>query len=331
MRKPVELEFKPEVPTEMKGLMRWILKMVTHAVARPYVSKGPPSKKVVILIPLSSRPGLTEDEEISLRQIRHYFGKYEKILIAPEGMEVNHEGFGVKYFPRRFFGSVAAHARMLNTAPFYRDFEDYEYIFFHHLDALAFSDQLEEWCNKDIDYIGPPWIKSPDSPWVDRPRVGNGGFTLLRIRKNLEAFRNRHRAEPITYWLDLFSYHATAPVIAMMERWKGVFPLSIVIRRILREWYEIEDPCPNNRNTDIFWSDKAVMYLPDFKVASVEDGLKFAFEVSPRFCLELNGGKMPFGCHAWTRYDRAFWEPFLVAPQKERTKEVRELEPLLPA
>ncbi len=293
-------------------MSRSVLKHITHSVVGPFEHKATPLKKVVILIPLSTRPELTEEEVISMRQIRHYFGNYEKFLIAPEGMEVNHEGFGVKYFPRRFFGSVAAHGRMLNTPQFYSHFEDYEYIFFHHLDALAFSDQLEEWCGKDIDYIGPPWIKCEDSPWVDRPRVGNGGFTLLRIQKNLEVFRNRHLAEPITYWLDLFSFHATAPMIGKLERLKGIFPFSIIAKRLLKEWYETEDPCPNNRNSDIFWSDRASEYLADFKVASVEDGLKFAFEVSPRTCLELNGGKMPFGCHAWARYDRAFWEPFLV-------------------
>ena len=58
------------------------------------------------------------------------------------------------------------------------------------------------------------------------------------------------------------------------------------------------------RNEDYFWSDEAVHFYPEFKVASFEDGLRFAFEVAPRLCLELNGGKLPFGCHAWPRYDR---------------------------
>jgi hypothetical protein len=65
-------------------------------------------------------------------------------------------------------------------------------------------------------------------------------------------------------------------------------------------------------NCDYFWSDEAVKYWPDFKIASVETGLKFAFEVAPRWCFERNGGRLPFGCHAWPRYDRAFWEPHLL-------------------
>ncbi|MEO5917521.1 MAG: DUF5672 family protein [Luteolibacter sp.] len=289
-----------------------MFKQFTRAVVGPFKRKGPAAKKVVILIPMSTRAELTPEEEISMRQILHYFGRYEKFLIVPEGMEISFEGFGVMHFPRRFFGSAANHGRMLNTPEFYRHFEDYEFIFFHHLDALAFSDQLEEWCDSDVDYIGPPWINCPDSPWVDRPRVGNGGFTLLRTQKALEALRSRHLAEPATFWLDLFSYRATPQLADKLERIKGIFPLSIVAKRLLKEWSETEDPSPNNRNNDIFWSDLAAYYLPDFKVASVEEGLRFAFEVSPRICLELNGGKMPFGCHAWARYDRAFWEPFIV-------------------
>lgn len=299
----------------MKSLMSWFLKVFTHAVMGHAEHKEPAPKKVAILIPMSTRAELSEDEGISMRQMLHHLGRYEKFLIVPEGLDIHYDGFQTKYFPRRFFGSAAAHGRLLNTPEFYRHFEDYEFIFFHHLDALAFSDQLEEWCDTDLDYIGPPWIKCPDSPWVDRPRVGNGGFTLLRVRKALEALRSRHLALPSTYWLDLFTYHATASTIARLEKLKGIFPMSIIARWLLTEWYKTEDPGPNNRTNDVFWSDFAPYYLPDFKVASLEEGLRFAFEVSPKLCLELNGGKMPFGCHAWARYDRAFWEPFLVTPE----------------
>ena len=53
-------------------------------------------------------------------------------------------------------------------------------------------------------------------------------------------------------------------------------------------------------------------YLPEFKVGTLEQGLAFSFEMEPRRCLERTGGRMPFGCHAWGRYDRAFWEPYLL-------------------
>jgi hypothetical protein len=47
-------------------------------------------------------------------------------------------------------------------------------------------------------------------------------------------------------------------------------------------------------------------------VAPVEEALGFSFEREPRYCFERNGGRLPFGCHAWNRWDRPFWEPYLI-------------------
>jgi hypothetical protein len=79
-----------------------------------------------------------------------------------------------------------------------------------------------------------------------------------------------------------------------------------------------ENRALHSRNTEVVFSDKAIQFLPEFKVASLEDGLRFAFEAAPRQCFELTGGKMPSGCHAWGRYDRAFWESHLLGHDAER-------------
>ena len=63
---------------------------------------------------------------------------------------------------------------------------------------------------------------------------------------------------------------------------------------------------------DVFWSFEARHYDPDFRIATVEEALPFAFELSPRECFTMIGSRLPFGCHAWPRYDRAFWEPSLL-------------------
>ena len=304
----------------MLTLKQRISLAVTRAFVRPFKAKLPPSKKVAIVVPLSFPSELSDDEKISLRQIRHYFGDYHKFMVAPEGVELDYPDFEIKRFPRRFFGSAAAHCRMLSLPAFYQEFSDYEFIFFHHLDSLAFSDQLPYWCDTDVDYIGPPFVKCSDSPWVTNPRVGNGGFTLLRVEKALKVLNNRHRSKPGAYWRDLFAWNATPSWISSLEKVRDFFPFSIIARRLLREWEETQDPAAVNRNSDIFWSDDAVRYLPDFKVATLEQGLRFAFEVSPKTCLEMNGGKMPFGCHAWARYDRDFWLPFLVSEEGAAVK-----------
>lgn len=305
-----------------RDIAKALMGTVTRVACGPISPDVLPSRKVAIIVPMSTRDDLTAEEEISLRQLRHYFGSYDKYLIVPDGSKLALDDFITLPFSRRFFGSASAHGRMLNAPAFYQEFRDYEFVFFHHLDSLAFSDQLSEWCDTDIDYIGPPWIKCEDSPWVDRPRVGNGGFTLLRLDSAFKVFENRYKQKPFTFWLDLFTQNANPAMIGALEKMENVFPFSIIARRLLMEWRETEDPCNNNRNNDVFWSDVAVRYYPEFKVASLEDGLRFAFETSPRTCLEMNGGKMPFGCHAWARYDRAFWEPHLIPPATEKVVRV---------
>jgi hypothetical protein len=55
-----------------------------------------------------------------------------------------------------------------------------------------------------------------------------------------------------------------------------------------------------------------VKYYPRFRLPAVDVALRFAFEASPRVYFALNNYELPFGCHAWERYDKAFWEPYLL-------------------
>ena len=64
---------------------------------------------------------------------------------------------------------------------------------------------------------------------------------------------------------------------------------------------------------DKFWSEMARRLDPTFRIPPPEEALSFAFETNPRECFELNGRRLPFGCHKWWFHDRAFWEPYLIA------------------
>ena len=61
-------------------------------------------------------------------------------------------------------------------------------------------------------------------------------------------------------------------------------------------------------NEDLFWSDRAKYFYPNFKIAPVNVGLQFAFEAHPRYCYEKNNKNLPFGAHAWEKWGRKFWE-----------------------
>jgi len=217
------------------------------------------------------------------------------------------------HLPRKFFGSAPAHGNLVMWRPFFRRFSGYDYILMYHLDSLVFSDDLLAWCRAGYDYIGAPWLPCGDSPWVTEEGVGNGGFTLWRVDSSRRVLRSRHRREPLTRVLDVVARNMErlAPLYGLVEivhrRWPRQF-----LDRVLQHRARILEPAFHGTATDQFWSIEAKRYLPSFRVASVDEALKFAFEVAPRECFERNGRRVPFGCHAWAKFDRAFWEPFLL-------------------
>jgi hypothetical protein len=241
-----------------------------------------PQKTVAVVIPLSNREELTPDEEISLRHLVHFLGQYDKFMVMPQSLKVDYPGFGIKRFPNKFFGSLVAHTKLMLSRTFYQAFQEYKYILLYHLDALVFSDQLLQWCATDFDYIGAPFLRVIDSP--------------------------TYAVDPATYWeafcaakpkylqyLNLPRKYLKHLHVFNSARWE-------MSRMHLVEW----------RHDDLFWSDEAINYYPAFRVPAVDLGLRFAFEVAPRQCFELNNHTLPFGCHAWPRYDRSFWEPYLL-------------------
>lgn len=57
-------------------------------------------------------------------------------------------------------------------------------------------------------------------------------------------------------------------------------------------------------NEDMFFSSRE---SNEFRIAPLEVALSFAFEATVRKCYERNNSKLPFGCHAWQKYDFTFY------------------------
>lgn len=270
----------------------------------------PSRKTVAIMVPLSNRPGFTEDEQISLRHLRHFLGHYDKYAIAPPGLDVDLPDFTILRFDDHYFGSAQNHKRLLFSPVFYRAFSGYEFLLTYHLDALVFSDQLLTWCERGFDFIGPPWVKHPDAPYAGMThiegRVGNGGFSLKRVSSFLKVLCSTRRAvEPRDHWR-----HVRAQAKSLRAQAKGA--LEYVLLHSSRYNNAQWEVARWRKNEELFWDRRAKHYYPDFRIATVEEALPFGFEAVPEYCFELNGHRLPFGCHAWPKYNRAFWEPFLI-------------------
>jgi len=60
------------------------------------------------------------------------------------------------------------------------------------------------------------------------------------------------------------------------------------------------------KNEDMIWT----LFVP-FKKPKIKEALLFAFERNPERSFELTGQTLPFGCHAWEKYQPHFWQRFI--------------------
>lgn len=265
-------------------------------------------KKVVIVVPISNRSELTSGEELSLKHLKKYLGHHDIFIVAPEGLGVEFPGLEIKRFSAKYFGSVENYQRMVMSSGFYKAFGEYEYMLTYHLDALVFSDQLLDWCEKGYDFIGAPWVRHDDSPNKDsiyEGKVGNSGFSLKKIDTFISLFDSDRYAYNI---FDLWAYKYGnqsffRKLICIPSFFLGFFKRFNSIKWEVAAW---------KRSEEVFLITRATHYMSNYTVPEVEEALEFAFEIVPKYCYELNNNKLPFGCHAWERYDEGFWEPYLL-------------------
>jgi hypothetical protein len=233
--------------------------------------------KVAVVIPVYKNT-LSIDERLSLVQCGKILGNYPIKIVAPEGMEVSEykrilPQCVVEFFPSNYFRDTFTYSKLLMKSLFYKRFRNYEYMLIYQPDAFVFRDELMQWCERDFDYIGAPWI---NEDWIHQlkrdihinfnnsliNKVGNGGLSLRKISTAVRACK--------------------------------------LLYLVAAVWW---------KNEDIFWSN-VVPRLMKFRLPEIATALKFSFDLDPERCYEMNDRKLPFGCHAWNKnYD--FWKPYI--------------------
>lgn len=288
---------------------------------------------VIIGLPVY-RPSIEADEEFSFRHLARHLPAYPHAWIAPEGLDLaafeqRRPGGRIVRFHPDYFRSLHDYSRLLLTEEFYRAFEGFEFLLIHQLDCLVFSDQLAQWTARGDDFIGAPWIIQNGKS--HRWSTGNGGFSLRRLegmRRVLASRKFTHTAPKrmldqlahldrerhvlpnawLRHWAPISDDADVSP-----GRWRGA-NVDDIRRRI---FWKIQGGVKAyldqiTYHEDVFWSQVAPVLDPAFRVTPPDIAVRFAFEQEARWCFEKTGGELPFGCHAWHKYDRAFWEPFLL-------------------
>jgi len=258
-------------------------------------------KKVAIVIPFY-KSDITYGESISIKYLNKFLGEFDKLLVLPTSLKVSFEIPKVKIvnFSDEYFTSVSKYSELLTSKIFYEKFSNYEYILIYQLDAIVFSDQLMSWCNKGYDYIGSPLFNSKIGQ-LTKPKNSfitgcNGGFSLRKVSKFIEIIDITEREAK------RFSNNPN-----LRKLW---FLHAVLTGKSQGKWLKAPAHC-YPFNEDGFWSFEAPKYLSDYKVASQNDALKFGFEKFPEKCFNLNDKKLPFGAHAWERYNKKFWKKYL--------------------
>lgn len=214
------------------------------------------SQRCVVVVPVY-KSSLSKDEERSLWQARAVLAGFDICFVAPQGLDL--KGERVEYFPADFFKSRLDYGRLLNTVDFYARFAKYEYMLVYQLDCWVFKNELDEWCDKGYDYIGAPFFVK----WFAERNlyVGNGGFSLRKIRSMITYIKNNGR-----------------PGVPHFGTDDGFFAANF---------------------------DKS-LNIPRPEIAAL-----FSLEAKPREQYERTH-VLPFGCHAYKRYDWPFWQNFII-------------------
>lgn len=252
---------------------------------------------------------LSAAEKISIDRVVEVLNCRNLFLIGPARLESHLAALCTQYrqrlryktFNDAFFSGIKGYNALMRSKDFYRSFSDHGYLLVAQTDALVISDRLDFWCERDFSYVGAPWFVGGSEPRLPPEflGVGNGGFSLRKVSDFLRVLNTPRRIP------NFLKSRAGASA--------GLLNLP---RRLKHErWfaYNVEPFFPRS-NEDFFWGILVPAVFPFFRVPRPEDAMGFAFDAAPRWLYELNRHELPFGCHAWERYDRQFWEeklPFL--------------------
>ena len=268
----------------------------------------------IVVIPIYL-PSLSEWERKSFMQCCKVLQKHPICLVTYKELDCTiyydiARIFGVNLlrenFDKNTFSCIQGYNALMMSSVFYERFALYDYMLIYQLDAYLFNDLLDDWCKKGYDYIGAPWFynfESHEEHGYDLWKVGNGGFSLRRITTHIKVLN--HRGPVVTNVKML--YHK----IKNEAIWKR----PLLLLALLFGWHNTIEFYIQNymNNEDFWWSDEVPRQLHcRFSIPTPQEAMKFAFELSPTYLFDLNGHKIPFGCHGWHKYEYdTFWKNYI--------------------
>lgn len=255
--------------------------------------------RCAVVIPVYKET-LDKYEELSFRQCLKILHKYRIFLVTHEHLNLSvydrlakeyGSHLGKVFFADYFFSGITGYNDLMKSKQFYLSFALYEYILLYQLDAFVFCDELEYWCSQGYDYIGAPWNTNGKEELVDINlwTVGNGGLSLRRVAYCFKVLS--WKGPVLTY-----RYYKKLKYLPYILGWKN--NISYFRRSKMNE-------------DALFSGFLSPTYLnPHLPIP--EKAACFAFEKSPSYLYRICNGNLPFGCHAFQKYEyEEFWKQFI--------------------
>lgn len=261
-------------------------------------------KDCCIVIPLYKTVASTS-EMASLQRAIKILGDYSIQFVCAKTFNPKHytdlvdKHEAVKYsietFDEFYFSSINGYNKLLIKKEFYKRFSRFKYLLVYQLDAWVFKNRLEYWCNQDYDYVGAPWLHQTLDGKLAFDGVGNGGLSLRKIDSHIKVLNRFSFIKKPGYFLYL---------IKKQKSTSSVFHLIKSLTFKNNTYYLFND---YNENEDKFWGIIANRNFSWFKVPPLEIAKFFSVEEFPSKLIN-NENDMPFGCHAWEKYEPEFWK-----------------------
>jgi hypothetical protein len=263
--------------------------------------------KVCVIIPIhSSTP--SEVELISFKQCFRKLSDFDIFVVSTKNVDLTvykkfNSNFILKVVPDQWLSSIENYNKMKIEIEFYQLFNHYEYLLTYELDAYVFENQLNGWVSKGYDYIGAPIVDVKNDKLI-LSFIGNSGFSLRNVHSCQSCL---NRMQHLKILASFITKYRLKKVIKFIAYFENHFPNRFFTKfRIISSF--LPGICIHE---DIFWSRFVPKLFEDFKIPSLNEGLSFSFERFPELCYEKNNFKLPFGCHAWNRYNYSFWKKWI--------------------
>lgn len=282
-------------------------------------------KQCIIVIPIYS-PTPKSSELASFRQGLKVLKSHDISIVTHKGCDLSvyltcaeevGKQVNIQFFAPSFFKSVESYNDLCFSSEFYERYEDYEYMCIYQLDAWVFRDEIDYWCDKGYDYIGAPIFYAYNNKcFTDKIcGVGNGGFCIRRISHCLRIINGNQKRtfiKPIPlirlYWnYFLYSEKFTKSILMRLR----IIPTLLI--KTFGKCNTIEYYRKNHINEDMIfgtWSTQS--WGIHGNIPTPEEAMSFSFEVHPKMLYEKSGRHLPFGCHAFEKWDYdTFWSQYI--------------------